>query len=129
MCFLKNKTWYLRISSHTAVQSGIVPSYSVGVNQRLSKHGRLCEIKVFIHWIFIDFTLKTSIRNIQIGLRIYYSWHTQLRIKISLNLEKHKNMSEHHMAFILKGTNVQSITHGTESQSGCLKLRQILKII
>lgn len=83
------KKWYLRISSHTAVQGGIVTSHSVGVNQRLSEHGCLCEIEIFIHWIFVDFTLETSIRNTQIGLRIYYSWHILLMIKIPLSLEKH----------------------------------------
>lgn len=86
---LKNTTWYLRVPSHAAVQSGIVTSDSVGVDQRLSIHGRLCEVEVFIHWIFVDFTLKTSIRSIQIGLRPCHSWHTLLTIKTPQNLEKH----------------------------------------
>ena len=63
---IKEKNWYLRISSHTAVQGSIVTSYSIGVDQWLSKHRCLCEIEVFIHWIFVDFALKTSIKHKQI---------------------------------------------------------------
>ena len=63
---IKEKNWYLRISSHTAVQRSIVTSYSIGVDQWLSKHRCLCEIEVFIHWIFVDFALKTSIKHKQV---------------------------------------------------------------
>lgn len=74
-CTLGINSWYLGISSDAAVQGGIVTSDGIGVNQRLSKHGGLCEIEVFVHRIFIDLTLKMSIKRclrIEVGLRVYY---------------------------------------------------------
>lgn len=49
---------YLGVAPNTAVQSSIVTSYSIRVNERLGKQWSFTEVKIIVNWVFVDFTYE-----------------------------------------------------------------------
>lgn len=55
---------YLGVATDTAVQGGVVTSHSKGVHQGLSEQRPLAEVKVIVHWVFVDFTYEAKIKHL-----------------------------------------------------------------